>query len=152
MNVRRERHGADAGKDILEHAVEMKIDDALARFRPVFDGEEKLFGNDEFGADFRFFARLYEHFPFGEVAPFQKQDFDLAAVLRVGVHARGQDLCVVDDKHVARLQIFFDVAENAVFRLARLAVIDQKARRIARLGGSLRDEFFGQFIKIIGFF
>ena len=103
MDIRRERHGADAGENILEYAVEMKIDDALARLRPVPDSEGKLLGNDELGADFRLFARLYEHFPLGEVAPLQEQNLDLAAVFRVRVHARGQNLGVVDDEHVARL-------------------------------------------------
>ena len=71
-------------------------------------------------------------------------------------HAR-----LVDDKHVARLDIVDNVAEDAVFdgaavlqrrpRLGTLAVNHQQAARIARLGGSLGDELFRQVvIKIIG--
>ena len=101
VNIRRQRHRADAGENVFEHAVEMKIDDALARLRPVFYGEGKLFGNDKFGADFRLFAGFHQNFPLGEVAPLQKKHFHFAAVFRIREHARGQNLRVVYDEHVA---------------------------------------------------
>ena len=71
-------------------------------------------------------------------------------------HAR-----LVDDEHVARLDIVDDVAEDAVLngaavlqrhsRLGAFAIHHQQAARVARLGRRLGDELFGQVIvKIIG--
>ena len=152
VDIGRQRHRADAGENILEHAVEMKIDDAFARLRPVLNGEGKLFGNDKFRADFRLFAGLYQNFPLGEVAPLQKEHFHFAAVFRISEHARGQYPRVVYHEHVSGFQVLFDVAEDAVFGLSRLSVVYEEAGRIPRLGRRLRDELFGKFIKIIGFF
>ena len=50
------------------------------------------------------------------------------------------------------MQILRNVAEYSVLYAARLSVVDEKPGRIPRLGGRLRDEFFGQIVIIIGFF
>ena len=68
---------------------------------------------------------------------------------------------LVDDEHVARLDIVDDVAEDAVLngaamlqrrsRLGALAIHHQQAAGVARLGGSLGDQFLGKVVvKIIG--
>ena len=71
-------------------------------------------------------------------------------------HAR-----LVDDEHVARLDIVDDVAEDAVLngtavlqrrsRLGALAIHHQQAAGVARLGRSLGNQFLGKVVvKIIG--
>ena len=130
----------------------MKANDALARLRPVQNGERQLFGNRQFRPHARLFARLYQHFPLGKVAPLQQQHLYFAAVFGIGEHARGQHLGVVDDQHVAGAQVFFDVAEDAVLGLACLPVVDQEPRSVARLGGRLRDQLLREVVIIIGLF
>ena len=129
----------------------MKLYDPLARRRPAFDGEGKLFGHEKFRPLFCLFAGTDKHFPFGKIVPFQQQNLYTSPVFRVRKQARGENFCIVDDKHVARLQVLFDVAEDPVLALSRGAVVHQQAGRVARLCGSLRDEFFGQVVIIIGF-
>ena len=126
VDIRRERHGTEAGQNILEHAVKMKAHDAFPRVRAVDDRQGQLLGDDQLGADLRLLPRADEHFPLVEVAALEQQNFDLAAVLRIGIQPRREHLRIVDDEHVARPQIFFDVAENAVFPLSRRAIIDEQ--------------------------
>ena len=96
------------------------------------------------------------------LAALEQQRLDHAARAGLATDQAGRHHArLVDDKHVARLDIVDNVAEDAVLdgaamlqrrpRLGTLAVHYQQATRIARLGGSLGDELFGQVvIKIIG--
>lgn len=58
MDIRRKRHGARAGHDILEYAVDKNSNDAFARFGAVFHDERKFLGNEKFDACFGFFPGL----------------------------------------------------------------------------------------------
>ena len=96
------------------------------------------------------------------LAALEQQRLDHAARAGLATNQAGRHHArLVDDEHVTRLDIVDDVAEDAVLngtavlqrrsRLGALAVNHQQAAGIARLGGSLGDELFGQVvIKIIG--
>jgi len=92
----------------------------------------------------------------------EQQGLDHAARARLATDQTGRHHArLVDDEHVARLDIVDDVAEDAVLngtavlqrrsRLGALAIHHQQAAGIARLGRSLGDQFLGKVVvKIIG--
>ena len=96
------------------------------------------------------------------LAALEQQRLDHATRARFATDQAGRHHArLVDDEHVARLDIVDDVAEDAVLngaamlqrrsRLGALAIHHQQAAGVARLGGSLGDQFLGKVVvKIIG--
>ena len=96
------------------------------------------------------------------LAALEQQRLDHAARARLATDQAGRHHArLVDDEHVARLDIVDDVAEDAVLNgaamlqrrscLRALAINHQQAAGVARLGRRLSDELLGQVIvKIIG--
>ena len=146
VDIGRKRHRPHAGEDILERAFKEKFHDALARIGHALHLERELLVDDELCPGTAFPARTDEYLPLVEGIALQKQDFHLAAVGREGEHARGQYPRAVENEHIACVQIIDDIAEDLMFDLSAVPVIDEKARRIPRLGGRLRDEFFRQIV------
>lgn len=96
------------------------------------------------------------------LAALEQQRLDHAARAGLATDQAGRHHArLVDDEHVARLDIVDDVAEDAVLngtavlqrrsRLGALAINHQQAAGVARLGRSLGNQFLGKVVvKIIG--
>ena len=96
------------------------------------------------------------------LAALEQQGLDHAARSRFTTDQTGRHHArLIDDEHVARLDIVDDVAEDAVLngtavlqrrsRLGALAIHHQQAAGVARLGWSLGDQFLRKVVvKIIG--
>ena len=96
------------------------------------------------------------------LAALEQQRLDHAARAGLATDQAGRHHArLVDDEHVARLDVVDDVAEDAVLDgtamlqgrsgLGTLTVHHQQAAGIARLGGSLSNQFLRKVvIKIIG--
>ena len=96
------------------------------------------------------------------LAALEQQRLDHAARARLATDQAGRHHTrLVNDKHIARLDIVDDVAEDAVLngtavlqrrsRLRALTIHHQQAAGVARLGRSLGDQFLRKVVvKIIG--
>ena len=96
------------------------------------------------------------------LAALEQQRLDHAAQAGLATDQAGRHHArLVDDEHVARLDIVDDVAEDAVLngtavlqrrsRLGALAINHQQAAGVARLGRSLGNQFLRKVVvKIIG--
>ena len=101
VNIRRERHFAHAGKNVLENAVENKSDDSSAVVRAGNYLDFEFLVNDENNALSALFAGLYKTFPVGEILPFKEQNFNFAAMLGIRENSRRINLRGVYDQKVA---------------------------------------------------
>ena len=152
MDIGRQRHCSHAREDVLKRTVIHKFDDTFPRIGDRQHPEGEFFVDDEVRAGAALSAGTYEHLPPGQIKAFQEQHLHCAAMLGMRIDARRQHPRAVDDEHVPRLQIVDNVAEDFVFELPRVAVIDKQTGAVARLGWRLRDEFFGQIVIKITFF
>ena len=135
-----------------ERAAVKKFYVPLARFGDSRNLKGKFFIDRKARADFALFARANEHLPFVEAKPLQQEHFHSSTVFRAREHPRGQNFGTIDDEHVALFKVIDDVAENPMLYRLALSVVNEQPRRIARLGGRLRDQRFGQLVKIIACF
>ena len=144
LNIRRKRHCAYFGEDILKHTVEDKFHHAFAFLPALGDFGGKLVGKDDFRADIQFFARTNDATPMGVIDTAKEQKLNLARkALSMPDQTGGNDLGIIDDEDVAGVKIVQNVGKHFVFPFPRLAVNDQKTRRVPGLRGVLGDQFFG---------
>ena len=101
VNIRRERHFAHAGKNILENSVENESDDSSAVVRAGNYLCFEFLVNDENNALSALFSGLYKTFPVGEILPFKEQNFNFAAMLGIRENPRRINLRGVYDQKVA---------------------------------------------------
>ena len=101
VNIRRERHFAYAGKNVLENAVENKSDDSSAVIRAGDNFDFEFLVHDENNALFALFPWFYKTFPIGEILPFKEQNFNFAAMFRIRENPRRINLRRVYDEKVA---------------------------------------------------
>ena len=154
VDIRRQGHLAEAVEHILEHALIEEAHGAPAVFADGQDfGDELAVAEHEARAGLGLFAGLENDFPIGEVETAEEQKFDCAArAFLHAVQARGDDARLVDDEHVAGVEVIDHVAEDFMLDRAGIAMVDEQAAAIARFDGGLRDEFLRKFIiKITGF-
>ena len=133
----------------------METDDASADFRHTFQNlafEQSTAENTRraglqaaSGADKRLPVRL--------IFPAQQQHLHRhARIFLLAQQTRRDDLRLVDDQRVVRVQIVNNIVEMLVLALARRAVYHHQAAVVARFDRGLRNQFFGQFIIKIGCF
>lgn len=92
--------------------------------------------NHEARAGLGLFAGLENDFPIGEVETAEEQKLDCAArAFLHAVQARGDDARLVDDEHVAGVEVIDHVAEDFMLDRAGIAMVDEQAAAIARFDG-----------------
>ena len=97
-------------------------------------------------------ARAGQTLPGVAVHLAQQQHFAHGAGGHLGAdEPRGQHLGIVEHKHVARFEIIGQVAENFVLDGIVLPRKDHQPGAVARVGGFLGDEFFGQVVPEVFF-
>jgi hypothetical protein len=165
LDVGREGDVAEALEGGIEIRVAVKPDGALAELAPGNNlAFEALIEPDAF-ADRQFAAGMDERLPIAAVRgnAAQQKDFDRAAQVfaelgvvladgegvdsgAVAEEARGKDAGIVDHQAIAGVQVLREVAENAIFPSARLAVDDEHTGGGAVGEGFLGNAFFGQVV------
>ena len=120
--------------------VKVKIDTV-----PVYDVDMFKYDQAASGADKRLPVRL--------IFPAQQQHLHRhARIFLLAQQTCRDDLRLVDDQRVVRVQIVNNIVEMLVLALARRAMHHHQAAVVARFDRGLRNQFFGQFIIKIGCF
>ena len=152
VDVRRQRHLAQAVEHILKHALILKAHGAPAVLsHRQHLGPQLALAEHEARAGLGLFAGLEDDLPVGEVQPAQQQELNRpAGTLLHAVQACRDDAGLVDDEHVAGIQIVDHIVKDSVLDGACVSVIDQQAAGIARTGRRLRDQLLRQVVVKIG--
>ena len=154
VDIRRQGHLAEAVEHILKHAL---VEEAHGAPAVLADGQdfrdELAVAEHEARAGLGLFAGLEDDLPIRQVQPTQEQELNRAAgAFLHAVQARGDDAGLVDDQHIAGVQVVDHIAEDFMLNRAGIAMVDEQAAAVARLDGRLRDQLLRQvIIKITGF-
>lgn len=145
-DIGRQRHFAKFVQLFIKRlGVIIKCNELVAVFqRLVHHGRQGAVAEAHLGAGLHPLAGLGKALPLVALDLTQQQQLaDRAGRLLDAHDAGGQDLGVVDDQQVARLQIFRQVVEDAVLDAVVFLAQDHQPGRVTRVRRFLRDEFFG---------
>lgn len=96
---------------------------------------------------------MHEHLPAVVSEVTEQQHFHTRArFILYSVQARRNDLGIVDNKNIIRLEHIYDIVKDTVPYLAGPAIDRHKSGHIAALGGSLRYKLLRQIVVKIALF
>ena len=145
LDIRRERHFAQALEHLEEDAVILELDYPVAAFGDLDDlGLELAVAEHQLGARLGLAARAGQALPAPAAEVAQQQHLDSAAGFTRAEQPRGQDARVVHHEAVALSEQLRQLREHAVLYLARHLVQAQQARSVALLQRGLGNQLLGQ--------
>ena len=150
LDIRWQRHLPESFENLQKNALIVKLQDLVSVLNRVHDrGGKRAFAKGQLRAGACLAARTRETLPLSVAQVAQQHDLHAPAGAALAEQPRREHARVVQNKAVARVQIFGKVVKMTVLDCAGHAIQLQKARRIAPLQRRLRDQFLRQLkIKI----
>ncbi len=152
-DVGRQGHHADLLQDIVNTGIRLvivgKANDAVALFDDVgHRGTQDAAAEDQLHTDTRTLPGLDQGLPGIQLMLTQEQQLDLCllAPCHVSVKTGGDDLGIIDDQHVAGVEIVDNIVKMAVRHRSRAPIEHHQARMVARFHRMLRDALLGEVI------
>ena len=155
MNIGRQGHLAQTVQHFLKDTVAVETDDPSADVLHVvqhFAAEQTVpEGTD--GPGTKPAAGADEGFPVCGVVPAQKENLHRnAGVFLHTEQTRGDDLGLVNDQGISRVEIINNIVEVLMLNLSVFPVVYQETAVIPRFHGGLGNQLFGKVVVEVGSF